>query len=97
MAQFELSIYGKDDELLKKYETNVVKWAIFVQAVDLHEKIEKMKLTEQMEAIGGLLKSLFIGLTDEELECADYKDIMNTFTQIVSLANGILKGNSKKG
>lgn len=97
MAQFELSIYGENDEVLKKYETNVVRWDIFIQAVDIHERFKKLSVSEQVRAVGDLLKCLFIGLNDEELKCADYKDIMNTFSQIVSLANGISKGNSKKG
>ena len=32
MAQFELNIYGKDDEIVERYATDRVRWGIFLQA-----------------------------------------------------------------
>lgn len=89
MARFELTIYGKDDEIVKKYETDHVRWGVFLQAVKLQEKIKDKSSEEQFVAINKFVKSIFVGLTDEELEQADGMDVLNTFKQLLSAANGI--------
>lgn len=95
MAKFELSIYGENDELIKKYETNHVRWGVFLQALKLHEEIKERPIGEKINAIGRFVKSIFPGITDEELEKADGMDIINTFNQLVSAVGGISGGNSK--
>lgn len=95
MAIFELSIYGPDDEIIKKYETNHVRWGVFLQALKLRDEIKERPIGEQIEAIGGFVKSIFPGITDEELEKADGMDIINTFNQLVAAVNNISGGNSK--
>lgn len=95
MAKFELSIYGENDEVIKRYATNVCPWAIFIQAAEMQETLAKKTAVEQMQAVGTILKSVFHGLTDEELNAADGLDVMNTFKQIVSGGQQIKGGNSK--
>lgn len=95
MAKFELPIYGENDEVLKTYETNIIKWGVFVQAAELQEKLDGASVAEQINAVGALLQSVFAGLTSEELAQADYNDIFNTFAQIVNNGNKIKGGNSK--
>lgn len=95
MAKFELPIYGENDEVVKMYETNIVKWGVFVQAAELQEKLKEASIKEQISAVGELLQTVFTGLTTEELAQADYNDIFNTFTQIVGNGNKIKGGNSK--
>ena len=95
MAKFELSIYGENDELIKKYETNHVRWGVFLQALKLQEEIKERPIGEKINAIGKFVKSIFPGITDEELEKADGMDIINTFNQLVSAVGGISGGNSK--
>ena len=95
MAKFELSIYGEDDECLKKYETDKVRWSVFLQAVKLQDEIKSKNTEEQFAAINKFIKSIFVGLTDDEIEKADAFDVMNTFKQVVSAANLINGTNSK--
>lgn len=95
MAKFELSIYGENDEVLKKYETDHVRWGVLLKAVQLQEKIKDKGADEQFAAINKFIKSIFVGLTDEELEKADGMDVVNTFQQLMSAVGKIKGGNSK--
>lgn len=82
--KYELNIYGADDAIIKTYGTNIVPWAIYIKAADMEESIKDCSAKEQLEAVGELLKEVFVGLTDQELLRADGADVMNTFVQIVS-------------
>lgn len=86
MAKFELSIYGDNDEVVKKYETNIVRWKVSLEALKLREEIkEKKKDVRDLEyvlMINEILKKAFKGLTDEELGEANQDDVINTFFQI---------------
>lgn len=89
MAKYELSIYGANDERVNKHETDHVRWGVFLNAIKLQEKIKDKSVAEQFEAINEFIKSIFVGLTDEELAQADGADVLNTFKQLLSEANGI--------
>lgn len=95
MSRFELNIYGENDEIIKKYETNYVRWGTILQAIDLQEKIKNNPMTEQIEMINSFVQSLFKGLTSDELKNADSMDVMNTFKQLISSVGGIDGGNAK--
>lgn len=95
MAKYELPIYGEHDEIVKTHETNIVPWAVFIQAADLQETLADKPAKEQMNAVGDILKAVFHELTDSELLCADGVDVMNTFAQIVSGGQKIKGGTSK--
>lgn len=86
MAQFELNIYGKNDEILAKHETNFVRWGIFLEALKLQDEMNDMEPAEQLNVINAFMKKLFPDLTDEEIERADADDVMNTFTQLIKKA-----------
>lgn len=87
MAEFELNIYGENDEIIKKYETNHIRWKVFLNAIDLEETLKDQP--NESEAISSFVKSMFVGLTDEELEQADGLDVLNTFKQLVAKARKI--------
>lgn len=89
MAKYELTIYGENDEVIKKYETDRVRWGVFLNAINLQEKIKDKSTAEQFAAINDFIKTIFVGLTDEHLALADGKDVINTFNQLLSEANGI--------
>lgn len=89
MAKFELIIYGENDEPVKTYATDHVRWGVFLNAVKLHEKIKDKPPVEQFVAMSEFIKSIFVGLTDEELEHADGTDVMSTFKQVIAAAGGI--------
>lgn len=93
--KYEINIYGKDDEIVKHYGTNICPWAVFIQAAELQEVLKDKSVREQMEAVGDILKSVFDGLTNDDLMHADGMDVMNTFKQIVTGGQKIKGGNGK--
>ena len=93
--RFELSIYGENDEVLKKYETDHVRWGVLLKAVNLQEIMKDKTPIERIGMVGQFVKSIFAGLTDEELEKADTNDVMNTFKQLLSSVRTINSGDSK--
>lgn len=95
MAKFELNTYGENDEILKTFATDHVKWGVFVNALALNDKIEGAGAAEQFAAVNGLVKSIFSGMNDEDLMNADIEDVFNTFQQIVRLAKNL--NGSKNG
>lgn len=94
MAQFELKTYGENDEILKSFETDHVRWGVFMQALELNDSLTDKSPVEQFNAINKFVKKIFPSLTDEDLEYADSDDVLNTFKQLVNKANAI-GGNSK--
>lgn len=95
MAKFELPIYGENDEILKTYQTDHIKWDTMCKSATLADEMEEMTEAEAINVIGEFLLSVFIGLTEDELKKADCQDVVNTFNQIVRLGNRIKGGNSK--
>lgn len=95
MAKFELNIYGENDEIVKQYSTNICSWGVYIQAAEMSETLQEKSAFEQISAVGEILKSVFRGLTSDELNCADASDVMNTFQQIVSGGQKIKGANSK--
>lgn len=94
MAKFELNIYGEDDEIIKRYETDHIRFGVLLTAIELQEK--QLSADKQFEAVGRILKSVFAGLTDEELKLADTRDIFSTFAQVIRQANGIEGSDNSK-
>lgn len=89
MAKFELTIYGENDEIIKTYETDHIRWGIFTKALAMQKDIEKKSVEEQLACVGDLIKAVFTGLTDEDLEKADMFDLFNIFSAIIKGANKI--------
>ena len=89
MAQFELNIYGNDDEIIKTYATEKVRWGIFMQALELADGLEGLSVGEQFKKISEFIKKIFPDLTDEHLELADSDDVFNTFIQLTNKARKI--------
>lgn len=89
MAKFELNIYGNDDEIVKKFETDVVRWQIFLQALEFYEARGEKSPAEQIEGINSFVKKIFPALTDEELDNASVDDVFNTFNQLINAAKKI--------
>jgi hypothetical protein len=89
MAQFELNIYGKDDEIVARYESDRVRWGIFLQALELEEGLQGKSPRELIESISQFVKKIFPDLTDEHLAAADVDDVMNTFKQLLKKAKKI--------
>ena len=89
MAQFELNIYGKDDEILKTFKTDIVRWGVFLEAIKADEQFPSMSESEQFKTVCDFMHKIFPDLTDADLEKADGEDVLNTFVQIMNKAKGI--------
>ena len=96
MAQFELSIYDENDEVVKRFETDRVRWGIFMQALELEESLKGANTRDMIAAINQFVKKIFPALTDADLESADVDDVLNTFKQLLRKA-GQIGGNQKNG
>jgi len=88
---FQLNIYGKDDEIVKTYQTAHVRWGVFIKAVQLQEELKDADTEKQFASIAAFVRTLFDGMTEEELNAADAFDVMAVFTQLVNKAKGIGK------
>jgi hypothetical protein len=89
MAQFELNIYGGGDEVIKRFETDHVRWGIFVQALELEESLHGADARKMICAVSEFVKKIFPDITDADLANADADDVMNTFKQLLSKAKNI--------
>lgn len=89
MAQFELNIYGENDEIVKRFETERVRWGIFVQALEMEESMKSATAQDMIPAINAFVKKIFPSLTDADLENADVDDVMHTFQQLLAKAKKI--------
>lgn len=94
MAQFELNIYGNNDEIVKHFETDKVRWGVFLQALEVSDELGERSAAEQFALINSFVKKIFPELTDKDLENADIDDVMNTFKQLLNKAAKI-GGNPK--
>ena len=63
MAQFELNIYGNNDEVLKTYSTDKVRWGVFMQALELQDGLQGKPAAEQFRLMNSFLKKIFPGIT----------------------------------
>lgn len=95
MSTFELNVYGANDEIQKTFLTDRIRWAVFLQAISIHEEIAGKSDKEQYALVGEFIKKLFPGITDADIENADAEDVLNTFWMLVNKANRI-GGKSKK-
>lgn len=95
MSAFELNVYGANDEILKTFATDRIRWGVFLQAIAIHEEIAGKSPEEQYVLVGEFIKKLFPGITDADIENAEAQDVLNTFWLLVNKANKI-GGNSKK-
>ena len=89
MAQFELNIYGENDEVVKHFETERVRWGIFVQALELEESLKSATAQDMISAINEFVKRIFPSITDADLNNADVDDVMHTFKQLLAKAKKI--------
>lgn len=96
MAQFELKIYDDEDNVVKHFATDRVRWGIFVQALELEESLKSATARDMISAVNEFVKKIFPSITDEDLEKADVDDVLNTFKQLLAKA-GKIGGGTKNG
>lgn len=89
MARFELNIYGADDEIIKRYETEHIRYGVLLKALEIVEKVSGMNNADFIKAAQSIVKSVFIGITDDEIEKADVQDVLSTFRQVTNMSSGV--------
>lgn len=85
MARFSLNIYGKNDEIIKTYETEHVRFGVLMQALEISEK--NLDNAEKLKAAMAIVKALFDGLTDDELAKADTGDVLALYIQVTRMSD----------
>lgn len=96
MAKFVLHIYGENDEIVKEYKTDIVRFGILEDAIKISEETKGGSAEEQLQAITPILQRVFKGLTAEELKDSDLFTVFGVFNQIISLANGLNGAGTEK-
>lgn len=91
MALVELNIYNDDNEILKTYSTNRVRWGVLCKAVELEEKIEGATPAESVGLISDLMTTIFPSITSDDLALADFNDMQNVFKMVVNMTGHIQK------
>ncbi len=94
-AKYSLNIYGKNDEITKTFETNVIRWKLFKKAVQMQEDIKDKSESEQINAVSEFMLAIFPSMTEKDIENADVFDIFAVFKQIINKANAINGGKTK--
>lgn len=91
MAFVELNIYGSNDEIIKTFSTNRVRWGLIVRAVELEEKINDSStgIKEQISLLNDFVLSIFPDMTQKDVEAADYNDIKAVFKMVGNMAGAI--------
>ena len=89
MARFELNIYGADDEIIKRYETEHIRYGVLLKALEIAEKVSKMNNADFIKAAQSIVKSVFVGITDDEIEKADVQDVLSTFRQVTNMSSRV--------
>ena len=89
MAKFELNIYGANDEILKTFKTDHVRWGLLMRALALQEEIKDTSPEMQLAALHDFVKEIFFDMTDEDLKNADSGDVVNVVMQVSKMAGKI--------
>lgn len=92
MSLITLNIYNDDDEIIKTYSTNRIRWGVLVKAVELEEMTKGDENgVESVKAISDLMYSIFPSITPDDLALADFGDMQNVFRMIVNMTGHIEK------
>ena len=92
MALITLNLYNDNDEIIKTFSTSRVRWGVVVKAVEMEELINgNANANETIDAISGLILSIFPSMTPDDLALADFGDMKNTIRMVVNMAGHIEK------
>ena len=89
MARFELNIYGVDDEIIKTYKADRVKYGVTLEALKYAETVDNMSTVDKFLTLNKIVKRVFPGLTDEELMNTEIDDVLNVCRQVGALTGNI--------
>lgn len=86
MARFELNIYGENDEIVKSFSTEHVRWGLLTMVLNVQDEIKDASAEEQLLAISSFIPKIFPGITADDIDNADAGDIINVFAQVGKMA-----------
>ena len=97
MAKFELCIYNENDEIAKMFATDHVRYGVLEDALAMTDDAEGQKkgVKAQFQEVKKIVKRIFPGCTDEDLNNADTQHVFSTFRQLVKYAN-VLDGDGEE-
>ena len=97
MAHVEINTYGANDEIIKTFTTNHIKWGLICRAVEIEEQMndKELKGTESIKVVNDFILSVFPDMTQSDIEAADIGDIFNVFKMISHMGESI--NSSKNG
>lgn len=95
MGTFTLHIYGTDDEILKTYEQQRVRFGLLEEAIKISEDNAGKKPAQYIGEIKRVVKAIFPNMTDEHMALADFFDVVNVFQQLQRKADALLGSESK--
>lgn len=87
MALFTLNVYGENDEVVKTYETSKIKYGLIEDFISLSNDLKNKTEFEQFTLMKPILKTLFVGITDEELRNVDFIDVTKVILSIMKEVN----------
>ena len=108
--ELKLNIYDDDDNIVKTYERDSfrLKFGVVEDLIDTlnlegletENNVEFIKVvfktvTSSFDTIKPLLKSIFKGVTDEELKCTDISEIVSILMNVVKFSMGQINKGSK--
>lgn len=82
MALFELKVYGADDEIIKTYTTHRIKYGLIEDFIDLSKDLEGKNQLQQFALMKPILKTLFPGITDEDLREVDFVEVSQVILKL---------------
>ena len=92
MALISLNIYNDDDEIVKTYTTNRVRWGVLTKAVEMEEKTKgDVNAAETIKLISDLIMLIFPSITPDDLAQADFNDMKNTIRMVVNMTGHLEK------
>ncbi len=83
---FKLNIFGKNDEVVKTYQTSKLKYGVIEDMIMLSKEFEGKSSFEQFALMKPVLKNMFEGLNDEELRNVDFLEVLSVFKNLMSIA-----------
>lgn len=87
MALFKLNVYGENDKIIKSYETSRIRYGLIEDFISLSKKLDGKSEIEQFQLMKPILKTLFVGITDEELRDVDFREVTDVILSMFKTVN----------
>lgn len=93
---FKLNILGENDKVVKTYESSCIRYGLIEDLVVLSEQMEGKTIFQQFAMMKPLFKTMFVGVTDEELRNVNLQEVMGVFKQLMAIAKDGYGTNEEK-